>query len=242
MWVFVHARAGMCVHACAQTDIQPKVQGGTWCLFQKHTQMKSQKSPLVLMCLDKFIWQVAELATMSETNHNSVCQFLHSKTNKRFRDWDGKGEGKKEEREIKTIKTGAKEKDKKKKNRKRRERIYSIHHPYCENWHTALQEVYSTGHKRPCRVQKKKKKMAGGTAWQISHPWTTGMKPEWRKDLRGGRQTAWHINHPSPMGHKIYRKTQVAERHGLAGSVHMEVARNCLTHLSDGECKAKHLT
>lgn len=33
-----------------------------------------------------------------------------------------------------------------------------------------------------------------------------------------------------------YRETQVAERHGLAGSVHTErSAKNCLTHLSNRE-------
>lgn len=43
---------------------------------------------------------------------------------------------------------------------------------------------------------------------------------EW--DLQGGQQTAWHINHPNPMGDTPCRETQVAEKHGLAGSVHTE--------------------
>lgn len=71
----------------------------------------------------------------------------------------------------------------------------------------------------PC---KKEKNMSGDIAWQISHPWTTGMGLQWHKDGRGDQQTAWHINHLSPMGHKLYEKTQVAERHMLAGSVTTE--------------------
>lgn len=148
------------------------------------------------MCLDKFPWQVAERATVSETNPNSACQLLQSKTNKRFTDWDGWGEVKREERGIKAIKKGSQRgRYKKEENRE------NIWHLSSMLWRL----TYSSG-----------------TAWQISHPSTTGMRPEWRKDLWGCQQTAWHINHPSPLGCKLYRETQVAERHGLAGSVHTE--------------------
>lgn len=157
----------------------------------------------------------AEQATRSEIHHNSAC--IQSATNLRFRDRDGSRERKKEIK-IKTIKretTGIW----KGKKIQRKQHLSSVAWKVTRS----LLEVCSTDsltHMGPCK--KEKKNVSGDIAWQISHPWTTGMGLRWHKDGRGGQQTAWHINHLSPVGHKLYEETQVAERHMLAGSVTTE--------------------
>jgi len=147
-WMFVHTLYCMCwmMHACmcAHYHTAQFIRKSTTSLslLHKHMQMKYKKSLRVFMCLNKFLWQVAEPATMSESNHNAACQVLQSKTNKRFRDWNGLG-----------VKRKKRKSDINKKQEKT-ERLYSSYHMYSESWHTALQKVCSTVLTSPSRVQK----------------------------------------------------------------------------------------
>ncbi len=83
IYIQLHRHTCMCVHVCSQTGMQPCVHARTWCLCLscKLTHTKLNKSLQVSMCLNKFLWQVAEPeATVCQTNQNSARQFLQSKT------------------------------------------------------------------------------------------------------------------------------------------------------------------
>lgn len=115
-----------------------------------------------------------------------------------------------------------------------------MYYPYCESWHTALQKVCSTGHKRPSRVQKKS---AEGFGWQIRHP-VDHRDETW---VAWGTEM-WQANCLTYQSSESYGTQAIQGDTGgweaWAGrfSTHRGVTKNRLTHLLYGECKAEHLS
>lgn len=70
----------MYVHRLAYNSVYKQKHDVSLLLHKPtHTQIKCKKSLCMLMGLDTFLWQVAEQATMSETNHNSASSSFSQK-------------------------------------------------------------------------------------------------------------------------------------------------------------------
>lgn len=134
---------------------------------------------------------------------NNKINLIQSKTNKRFRGWDSSG---------------------------------------WEDRKVSNQDNRRGSHRGRLKRRKKKKMLsflihvvkAGILFWNcLPNQASLDHRDEtWEEeDLRVGQQTAWHINHPSPAGHGQCSRTQVAQRHGLPGSVHMERSPRKVTAL-----------
>ena len=190
--------------------------------------MKYKMSPCVFMYLDKFLWQAAEPGAVSESSDNSACQLLQSKTNKRFTEWnDSGGRGIRERNQNNTRGSGRKWFIKRRKNGENIQHLSSLLWKLTRSPPEEYAQVFTWGPakcKKSCLVELPDKSVI---------PWTTGMEPHWQ-------QTAWHISHSGPVGPELCGRTQVAERHELAGSANRERSpKASRPHLSNRRRKAQ---